>query len=396
MKKYLALILLISLLLGCRTSQQFNVVPVSDMQEAKEKKEKKEGLYYALPRTHITVDVQVIKKQTFRGPFAEYASKYLGLDNVILQNETNYKIRDIKISTFFEPDPEQFYFVGFPEKGTEVQQNLMMELTETGLIVDVNNPSEFNASGRMTYTLDKESNDYSKTFKYFPDKNLYEKVDTIIRQITRDTVTIEKKILKRKMVQKSSEQKAKEAADFILKAREQKMKLITGYQETPYSKETMEYMFRELEKMEEEYMKLFTGMQTSQVLNYRYSYLPAESVFNIRKPLFRFSSDQGVMNKEGSEGMRVYLHLERQRNAREMQKHIKNNFNPQREYNGFYYRLPEQAKITIMLGKKPKAEALYPISQFGVVNSLPPQYDKIRFYPSTGMIRSVDAQVSDE
>jgi hypothetical protein len=92
----------------------------------------------------------------------------------------------------------------------------------------------------------------------------------------------------------------------------------------------------------------------------------------------------------------VYLQVERQRNAREMQKHIKRNFNPERENNGFYYRLPEQAKVTVMLGKNPKAEALYPISQFGVVNSLPPGYDKIRFYPSTGMIRSVDTKANDQ
>lgn len=389
MKKYLVLILILSLA-GCKTSEKFSVVPVSDLPEKEE--EKKQGIYYALPRTFINIDVQVIKKKSFRGPFAEYASKYLGIENVITENKTSYEIKDIKISTFYEPDPEQFYFVEFSQSDFKAQQDLMMELTESGLIVDVNNPSEFNASGRLTYTLDKESNDYSKTFKYFPEKNLYEKVDKVIRRIKRDTTTIEKQVLKRKMVEKSTEQKAKDAADFILKTREQKMKLLTGYQETPYSKETMKYMYEELEKMEEKYLKQFTGLTTQEVLNYRYTYLPPDSVFNIREPLFRFSSDEGVLKTDRKKGQKVTLYVDRQRNTRKMQKHIKKNLDSENEHTGFFYRLPEQARLTIKKGNTPKAEALYPISQFGIVNALPPEYDKIRFYPSTGMIRSIDTK----
>lgn len=393
MKKIFVLLMIFSLA-ACKTQQQFNVVPVSDIQDTEQ--EKKEGVYYALPRTHITVDVSVVKTQSFRGPFAEYASKYLGINNVIKENESSYELKDIKISTFFEPDPDQFYFVEFGKPEKDKSTRLMLELTEAGLLVDVNNPSEFNASGRMTYTLDDESNDYSKTFKYFPDQNLYEKVDTIIQEITHDTITIERRILKRKMVEKSSEQKAKEAADFILKLREQKMNLITGYQETPYSRETLEYMFKELENMENEYLKLFIGLQTTQVLNYRYTYLPPGNVYNIEAPLFKFSSEKGVVDVDYGSGQMVYLHVERQRNAHKMLEHIKTNFDPERERNGFYYRMPEYAKITVKQGIVPKAEALYPISQFGVVNSLPPVYDKIRFYPSTGMIRTIDTTEEEE
>ncbi len=392
MKKILILLTILSLA-ACKTQNNFNVVPVSDIQQTEEKKE---GVYYALPRTHVTVDVSVVKTQSFRGPFAGYASRYLGMENVIRENSSSYEIRDIKISTFFEPDPDQFYFVEFMESGQQDDRQIMMELTEAGLIVDVNSPSEFNASGRMTYTMDEESNDYSKTFKYFPDQNLYEKVDTIIQQITQDTITIERKILKRKMVEKSTEQKAKEAADFILKVRDQKMNLITGYQETPYSKETLEYMYKELENIENDYMRLFTGLKTTQVLNYRYSYLPPSNIYNIEEPLFRFSTRHGVVDADFDDGQMVYLQVERQRNAHKMLEHIKSNFNAEQEKNGFYYRMPEYARLTIKLGIVPKAEALYPISQFGVVNSLPAAYNKIRFYPSTGMIRTIDTQAEEK
>ncbi|MFW6224107.1 MAG: DUF4831 family protein [Bacteroidota bacterium] len=386
MKKILIFIIIASLA-ACKTQSHFNVVPVSDIQQTEEKKE---GVYYALPRTHIAVDVSVVKTQSSHGPFAEYASRYLGIENVISENSSSYEIRDIKISTFFEPDPEQFYFVEFGESGQQENSQIMMELTESGLIVDVNSPSEFHASGRMTYTMDEESNDYSASFNYFPDQNLYEKVDTIIQEITRDTVTFERKILKRKLVEKSTRQKAKEAADFIRKLRNQKMNLITGYQETPYSKEALEYMYEELESIENEYLKLFTGMKTTQVINYRYFYLPPSNIYNVEEPLFRFSTKQGVVETDSDDGHMVYLQVERQRNAHKMLEHIKSNFDSGRERNGFYYRMPEYARLTVKQGTVPRVEALYPISQFGVINSLPPGYNKIKFYPSSGMIRTID------
>lgn len=391
-------LLLIIALSSCKIHENFHVVPVDNLEEkpgeeGKKETIKKEGVYYALPRTSVIVNVAVKKTSSFRGPYADFASRYLGIKNVIEKNESVYDIQDIKISTFYEPDPSQFYFVEFDDENSRSARKIMMELTEAGLIANVNNSSKFNSSRDLTYVVDKESSDLSKTFKYFPDQNLYEKVDTIIEEVTRDTVTIKKRVLKRKMVEKTMEQKAREAADFILKVREQKMNLITGYQETPYSKETMEYMFQELENMENDYLKLFTGMQTTQVLNYRYSFMPEKDSVLIRRPLFRFSSREGVKDLNSEKGNVVYLQLDPKNIAEKMEEHMRiNNTQAQNHHkNGFYYRMPATANISVWLDNKLKAEALYPISQFGVVNALPNRYDKIRFYPSTGMIKTIDS-----
>ena len=69
-------------------------------------------------------------------------------------------------------------------------------------------------------------------------------------------------ILKRTMVEKSPEQKAREAADFISKIKEDRFNLLTGYQEVSYNQETLEYMDTQLKLLEKEYMKLFTGIFT--------------------------------------------------------------------------------------------------------------------------------------
>ncbi|MCF8217480.1 MAG: DUF4831 family protein [Bacteroidales bacterium] len=385
------LFFLILTLASCKSHEPgFNVVPVSEVNESENSNE---GLYYALPRTRIMVDVQVKKTMSFRGPYAEYASKYLGLDNVTEENKSSFDIQDIKISTIYEADPEQFYFVELNYEDNPRAANLMLELTESGIIANVNDTAGFNTSNQVVFMNDKEKNDdFSKTFSYIPDKNMYEKVDTVIQEVTRDTVTFKKRVLKRKMVQKTTEQKAQEAADFILKVREQKMNLITGYQETPYPQETMEYMFDRLKDMEDKYLKLFTGMQASETLNYRFSFTPPDNVYRINEKLFRFSEEKGVLEKGSEQGEIVSLEINRQRRTKNMYEHIKANYNKDKQRNGFYYRLPEDANIRVKKNEKPLAEVILQISQFGVVNSLPARYNNLRFYPSSGMIKTVNTK----
>ena len=42
----------------------------------------KEGVFYALPQTHIKIDVIVEKTEKIRGPLYAYADKYLGITGV--------------------------------------------------------------------------------------------------------------------------------------------------------------------------------------------------------------------------------------------------------------------------------------------------------------------------
>ena len=47
---------------------------------------KKAGFYYSLPQTYVKVDVKVEQIEKIKGPYAEYANKYLGLQNIIKEN----------------------------------------------------------------------------------------------------------------------------------------------------------------------------------------------------------------------------------------------------------------------------------------------------------------------
>jgi len=70
--------------------------------------------------------------------------------------------------------------------------------------------------------------------KYSADISVFEKVDTIIRKINVDTMTVERQYYKRTMIEKTPEQKAQEAADFITKIKDNRFTLISGTSEVNY------------------------------------------------------------------------------------------------------------------------------------------------------------------
>jgi len=380
--KYITTALLI---IGLTSCSSYEVIPIKKDTEAPQAS----GFYYSLPRTVLTIDITVTRVDKIAGPYARFASKYLGIKDPVLQNQTTYELTDISINTYAEPDPENYYFVNLKNYHPSKARNMMIALSKSGLIQDLNDNSDKKLEQDRKENSHRKKIDYSETFKYFADNNLVERVDTIIELVSMDTVTVEKRTLKRRMVEKSMEQKAKEAADFIMKIKEQRMDILTGAQEVPYSEATVKYMSDELDKLEKEYMMMFVGITENEVLHFRYYYLPSPDIYSASIPLFKFSHTGGIISENQPEGDMVYIHVDRAGNTKNLENFVAKNAD-NKENKGFYYRIPEYAKFTIKQGETLKAEAAFLISQFGVVSSLPAKNAKVQFYPNTGAIRKVE------
>lgn len=380
--RYIITTLLVFLLASCSSYEVIRIKKDTEAPQAS-------GFYYSLPRTVLTIDITVSRIERLAGPYARYASKYLGIKDPVLQNVTTYELSDIAINTYAEPDPEQFYFVNLKNYKPSKANSLMIALDKSGLIQDLNDNSDKKIEQDKNENSNRAKIDYSETFKYFADNNLVERVDTIIELVSMDTVTVEKRTLKRRMVEKSMEQKAKEAADFIMKIKEQRLDILTGAQEVPYSEATVKYMSEELDKLEKEYMMMFIGVTKTDVLHYRYYYLPKSEVYSASIPLFKFSYKSGIIDESISGGEMVYIHVDRAGNTKNLEDFVNRNADD-KDKKGFYYRIPEYAKFTIKQGETLKAEASFLISQFGVVTSLPAKNAKVQFYPNTGAIRKVE------
>lgn len=344
-----------------------------------------EGYFYFLPRTVVAVDVAITKTIYQPGPFAQYAESLLGLEQVIRTPSTDYSISEINIHSYAEPDPEHLYYIEDDQQNSQ----LNLSLSETGLIQSVNRP--FN-SGEFMRSLG-ESKEYDHfgseaTFNYFIDINLQEQIDTILERVRMDTITVERQTLRRSWVEKSTDVRAKEVAEHILKMRDERFNLITGFAEITYSKEAIAYMYEEMIKKENDYLALFTGISSASTIRYRYTFTPDLSLPEGPHELFHFSVHDGVLEQSHPGSIPVSIHVKRNPASGMVANIVKQTQSRKSGKTGFFYRIPEHSSIIIFEGNRPRAEARMLINQYGVVASLPPNLMEIEFYPNTGSIKS--------
>src|SRR4030042_6562239 len=97
------------------------------------------SLLYALPRTGLHVTLEITRVINKKGPYAEYAQKYLGLTNVPLSDSETWQFSGANFKPINEPDPEYYYsiyFKTFPEN-----INLLLALDNRGILINSNESS---------------------------------------------------------------------------------------------------------------------------------------------------------------------------------------------------------------------------------------------------------------
>lgn len=347
------------------------------------------GIYYALPLTSFKIDVLVTKTEHIPGPYHAWAEKYLGLDNVRSFSSTSFKLNDVDVSAFIKPDPDHYYFIEYGDRELKEEIPLKISLSEAGIITGIN---EINAPGvKEDIIIEKEIDISSRDelFKYLAEDNLFEKIDTTRRRITIDTLTIEKHFYKSTWIQKTTEQKASDAADFITRIRENRFLLISGYQEVNYG-ESIEYMDKSLQELEEEYLSLFTGVTLTSVFEYSYYLTPEIDDVNNNIQLFKFSESRGVENLQSGSGSDVVITFIPSGIVGTLGQYVENKNSQQLAGQGFYYRIPEYADILVKHNNQDYYKSNMQVCQFGLVTFGPLNNPGIKFYPESGGIQSFE------
>jgi hypothetical protein len=68
---------------------------------------------------------------------------------------------------------------------------------------------------------------------------------------------------------------------------------------------------------------------------------------------------------------------------------LKNASSDDKKNHGFFYRIPELAKVTVKLDENLQDETQCLVSQLGVVTYLPASKWKVRFYKETGGVKGM-------
>ena len=344
-----------------------------------------EGFFYSIPRTGIRIDIQVKKTQRIKGPYAEFSEKYLGVSQVIMLNSTEYDIESILLSTFNEPDPSEYYFVRNAGKPKH-RQPLELYLSDRGALIGL---SELVKPGN-DQPLDKEVSSTLFRIPEVANPSMVERIDTVLRRISVDTSMIEQKVFKKVSAAKTPEQKAKEAADFILKLDESMFNLINGYQEVSYEKGTMEYMYSQMEKLRNDYMQLFKGVTGASTETYSFTYMPQKGEDNQVVTLCRFSTGKGISDKSSSTGDLVQLIVKNLNHLAQLKPLIEDRNANNENIKGLFYCIPEDAQVSVKVGGQVKIESQYTINQLGLVTYLPSSsLSEIELYHNTGGLKHV-------
>jgi len=354
-----------------------------------------EGIFYSLPRTVVDITVKIDRIENYQGPYADYALRFLGLKNVVQSNTIEYKISDIAISTSFEPDPDQYYFVELGDKTLKGENAGLLSLTDAGIILGTLPVGSDTATQvrKLLNTeeppLELEKDAFGELFRNYTDMSVFEKVDTIRRKVNIDTMTLERQYLKKTMVEKSPEQKAKEAADFLSKIKDNRFNLITGFQEVNYNKETLEFMDAQLKNLEKEYLKLFTGVRIHKTITFSYKYIPTPNQINTEIPVLKFNKSKGVQDLDApGSGKVITIKVQRVGNTHSVSTYLQKAEKTAKS-SGFFYRIPEYARVTVKVDDNTQEEQQCLINQLGLVTNLPSGKWKVLFHQETGGIKSL-------
>ncbi len=315
---------------------------------------------YALPKTVLNIVAKASRTTIIPGPYHEYADKYLGIQNVADRRMTQWNITDIQINVYQEADPDYFFSLGNIRFKTADQ--ILSGLAEDSLVLL---PDRF----FKKYSFSEPDTSYKNRIHYTDlsvKRNFYLSNDTTYKNVFRDSVYINIPVIKQKPVRKTIEEKAEEAANYIIKIRKRKFKLMSGQYDYMPEGEALEVAVKEMEKLENEYLSLFTGKKHIDNYQKTYQYIPDNTTEISKEVLFRFSGTEGFIDARQAKGKSVIIEI-KDLNRTIYFDEVNTAGTESLTGNYVLVRLPDLADIRILIGDIILNESKVPVFQYGTV-----------------------------
>lgn len=249
---------------------------------------KKEGVYYALPKTMVEFKIKIEKTIYKKGIYADYAKEYLGL-NIEKYDTLSYTINEITPIFHTVVDTSNIYYLKI-KKNQRIQLSEYItdkEFQNINFIKLLENQLKFDSVVQKGITVIYNSN-------YLLMNNMQSvKLDTLMRIVKKDSNWVEEQFIKSTLKNKNPKDLAKETAEKIIKLREYKLMLTNGSIEVPYSSQSLTFMINYINNVENYLTSLFIGFKHSQIESYSIVY-NTENFVNNQRTIFYFSKNEGI------------------------------------------------------------------------------------------------------
>lgn len=340
----------------------FEVFPVAEVGNPSTK-----GVVYALPKTELEITIVAQKTQNIRGPFYQYSERYLGLKDVITENEEQWEMVEVVVRPKGVPDPENQFVIKY---SGEVAAPYVV-VGNNGCIAAVNYfESEFSEEIIREVSLESKE----ATFDFVP-------------------------FTEEMLVANSTAKKAEEAAAYIARIRENRTLLLSGEaSHAPADGAAMQIALDNLDKLEKQFLELFRGKVIQSVEERHVHYSPKQEVE--RELMFRFSKFKGMVAKDDFSGEPVFLNIAITDSVNVSDEPLqpetdrKGNVTQPVPNSGLYYRIPGTAAVTLTYSNQNIYSERLQIAQFGKVLTLPISIlsepgQAVLFNANTGAIKAV-------
>lgn len=314
---------------------------------------------YCLPSTTLCFNVTAVRETFHAGPYAAYASKYLGID-VPGEDAVSYTITEVKMTPYMEADQSRRYLLELPGP---VAEATFLKMTTCGLVCTVGTSLGKETSWRFPMKADGD-------FSEMAVSSNFESEATSLNRTGNgryDKVPVRQNMI----VEKSLEKRAAETAKLIFGLREKRLQIITGDTDATYSGEAMGAAVEELTRLEKEYMTMFTGYSEYQEQNLNFELVPQKGRSSQMYVAFRLSDTAGLLSADNLSGKPIVLEINPQEPVAAPVPEAK----AKQDKNTIYavYRIPAICSVRLTDGSNTLFQTRIPIWQFGFESTIPVQ-----------------------
>lgn len=326
------------------------------------------GATYFLPKTAVKFNILIEKSQYAPGEMANYAGRYMKLDNVGTQPETRYRIVGVTMRPVGLPDSTKQFTALIDKKHSIIS----LDRDENGVLMAVNAKSVKPTAALPFRPGPKAKADNSHD--YFTEDILAAANKPRMAELIAQEITD---------IRDSRNQLSRGEADFM-----------------PKDGEQLRLMLAQLARQEKALMQVFLGTTVLDTLEREVTFTPEKD--GERTLVFRFSQHDGLVDADDLSGTPYYAQVEDLHTVQTIKPMVENNGKKSKDDCGIAVNLPGKIKITLLNFTEPYASFELYAAQFGRVEPLSGELFGKKFTthlllnPVTGNVDRLDTEPLDK